>query len=166
MRRIALGLCTIAGVLALAAPANAGSLSRRTGAVIPAPVLSYAAAAGEINVLSFAVGSEKWILRDIAPVTATAPCGTGDGYTTFDPYCPSSGLGGTEISLGDQDDRADLSAVPAPVIIVLGAGRDTVTTGAKDDVVDARDGEVDTITCGAGKDTVLRDPADSVAADC
>ena len=33
-------------------------------------------------------------------------------------------------------------------------------------MIDARDGEADTITCGAGKDTVLRDPVDSVAADC
>jgi hypothetical protein len=34
------------------------------------------------------------------------------------------------------------------------------------DTVDARDGEVDSITCGVGQDRVLADAADVVAADC
>jgi hypothetical protein len=166
MRRAFVAVGSVALLLGLASPAMAGSLSRRTGAVIPGPVLAYAAAAGEANAVTFATTSDTWIIRDQAPVTASPPCGTGDGYTTFDPYCPSEGLSGLEIALGDLDDSADLSGVPAPVVIVLGAGRDTVTTGAKDDAIDARDGEVDTITCGAGTDTVLRDPVDKLAADC
>ena len=34
------------------------------------------------------------------------------------------------------------------------------------DTIDARDGEVDSVTCGAGTDTVLADPQDVVAPDC
>jgi hypothetical protein len=34
------------------------------------------------------------------------------------------------------------------------------------DVVQARDGEIDSITCGAGTDRVLADPTDTVAPDC
>jgi Ca2+-binding RTX toxin-like protein len=34
------------------------------------------------------------------------------------------------------------------------------------DTIDARDGERDSVTCGAGADTVKADPADAVAPDC
>jgi RTX calcium-binding nonapeptide repeat (4 copies) len=34
------------------------------------------------------------------------------------------------------------------------------------DTIEARDGEVDSITCGAGTDTVIADPQDIVARDC
>jgi Ca2+-binding RTX toxin-like protein len=34
------------------------------------------------------------------------------------------------------------------------------------DVVDARDGEADSVTCGAGEDRVVADAADTVAGDC
>ena len=34
------------------------------------------------------------------------------------------------------------------------------------DKIDARDGEVDSVTCGVGEDTVEADPGDTVAADC
>jgi hypothetical protein len=166
MRRVAIALGSLSLLLALASPAMAGNLSRRTGAVIPGPVVAYAAAAGEANALTFATTADTWIVRDQAPVTANPPCGTGDGYTTFDPFCPSDGLSGMEVALGDGDDSADLSGVPAPMVVVLGAGRDTITTGAKDDAIDARDGEVDTVTCGAGADTVLRDAVDKLAGDC
>jgi Ca2+-binding RTX toxin-like protein len=60
-----------------------------------------------------------------------------------------------------------------------GAGRDTVNADTAtacnffecrppygNDTVDARDGEVDQITCGVGEDRVLADAADVVAADC
>jgi Ca2+-binding RTX toxin-like protein len=65
--------------------------------------------------------------------------------------------------------------------IVAGPGRDTVssdqvspdcsvfkscTSPTGDDTVDLRDGEADTLTCGAGNDTVQADPFDNVAGDC
>jgi hypothetical protein len=65
--------------------------------------------------------------------------------------------------------------------ITGGPGRDTIAadvTGTQcgvlqsctlpngDDVVDARDGEADTVSCGVGTDRVVADTADVVAADC
>jgi hypothetical protein len=63
--------------------------------------------------------------------------------------------------------------------IVPGTGRDTVNADTAtacnffecrppygNDTVDARDGEVDQITCGIGQDRVLVDAADVVAPDC
>jgi Tol biopolymer transport system component len=50
--------------------------------------------------------------------------------------------------------------------IASGDGRDTITAGAGADSVDARDGEPDLISCGAGRDTVRADKSDRVAADC
>ncbi|HWK28339.1 MAG TPA: calcium-binding protein [Solirubrobacter sp.] len=60
-----------------------------------------------------------------------------------------------------------------------GPGRDTVNADAVaacnflecrpaygNDTIDARDGEVDTITCGVGQDKVLADTIDVVAPDC
>jgi len=43
---------------------------------------------------------------------------------------------------------------------------DTVAGDAGDDVIVARDGEVDRIACGDGVDSVVADPQDAVAADC
>ena len=52
------------------------------------------------------------------------------------------------------------------------SGRDRLSGGAGHDRIDARDSKnadrrrIDTITCGAGRDTVLADPRDRVARDC
>ena len=45
-------------------------------------------------------------------------------------------------------------------------GRDYIDGGAGADTIKARDGEVDTILCGAGTDEVEADANDTVAADC
>ena len=50
--------------------------------------------------------------------------------------------------------------------IASGDGRDAITAGGGADSVDARDGEADVIDCGAGKDTVVADRTDRVAANC
>lgn len=63
--------------------------------------------------------------------------------------------------------------------IVPGPGRDAVNADTSaacnffecrpphgNDTIDARDGEVDSISCGVGQDTVLADAVDIVAADC
>ena len=47
-----------------------------------------------------------------------------------------------------------------------GAGRDAIYAGAGDDVVHARDGMVDRVFCGTGKDAVVVDPSDRVGRDC
>ncbi len=50
--------------------------------------------------------------------------------------------------------------------IVGGAGRDRLDGGAGPDVVQARDGERDRITCGLGRDEVRADVIDRIAGDC
>jgi hypothetical protein len=45
-------------------------------------------------------------------------------------------------------------------------GRDTISGGAGNDRINARDGSRDRVTCGTGRDSVLADRVDSVAADC
>ena len=47
-----------------------------------------------------------------------------------------------------------------------GAGKDQIGGGAGDDAVSARDQERDTISCGAGFDTVTGDRADLISPDC
>lgn len=86
----------------------------------------------------------------------------------------------------DYDDRIEGGAGADTIIggygndtIVPGPGRDAVNADAVgacnffecrpaygNDTVDARDGEVDSVTCGVGQDTVLADPDDVVAPDC
>lgn len=86
----------------------------------------------------------------------------------------------------DYDDRIEGGAGDDVIVggygndtIIPGPGRDTVNADTAtacnffecrppqgNDAIDARDGEVDTITCGVGEDQVLADPVDVVAADC
>jgi hypothetical protein len=54
----------------------------------------------------------------------------------------------------------DLNGGPLADTIDGGPGTDAIAGGAGDDEIDARDGEVDTIDCGAGDDPVLADPVD------
>lgn len=86
----------------------------------------------------------------------------------------------------DYDDRIEGGAGDDTIVggygndtIVPGPGRDTVNADTAtacnffecrppqgNDAIDARDGEVDSITCGVGEDQVLADPIDVVAPDC
>ncbi|MDX6732905.1 MAG: hypothetical protein QOC54_2853, partial [Baekduia sp.] len=50
--------------------------------------------------------------------------------------------------------------------IAGGSGNDTIIGGNGNDAISARDGEVDTIRCGAGRDRVTADAGDRVAGDC
>jgi Ca2+-binding RTX toxin-like protein len=47
-----------------------------------------------------------------------------------------------------------------------GPGGDTLLGGAGPDIISARDGTVDTIVCGQGRDRVIADFGDQVAGDC
>jgi Ca2+-binding RTX toxin-like protein len=110
--------------------------------------------------------------------------------TTFQTNMPVTmrGLGGAdELRTGDGPDSVDggagddlIDAHFGDDTIVPGPGRDRVfadTQGGDcgpiwcklpygNDTVDAVDGEIDSITCGAGSDRVAADPADVVAPDC
>jgi Ca2+-binding RTX toxin-like protein len=103
------------------------------------------------------------------PITVRAAGGndtihSGDGADVVD-----GGAGDDQIDAGFGDD-----------VITPGPGRDTVFADRKggdcgpiwckypygNDTIDARDGEVDSITCGFGDDTVKADAADVVDPDC
>jgi len=124
-----------------------------------------------------------------APATLTGSDGP-DEFTTFNTDAGSTynGRGGDDKITGfDLDDTID--GGPGNDTIAGGYGHDTITGGPGRDTinadnsgaicgytqcrnpygndhVDARDGEVDTITCGVGEDVVEADPVDTVAADC
>lgn len=63
--------------------------------------------------------------------------------------CLAGGPGDDRLSGGAGADRLD-----------GGRGRDELSGGAGDDVIDARDGRAETVSCGAGKDTVRADKRD------
>jgi Ca2+-binding RTX toxin-like protein len=103
------------------------------------------------------------------PITVHAAGGNdtihaGDGADTVD-----GGAGDDQIDAGFGDD-----------VITPGPGRDTIFADRKggdcgplwckypygNDTVDARDGEVDSVTCGFGDDTVKADANDVIDADC
>lgn len=101
-----------------------------------------------------------------------------------------SGAGGDDLlrgsdSTGDTLDGGagadDLAGGFGDDTLTGGPGRDTIAgdrplrcnevscdvgAGNGNDTINARDGEVDSITCGFGTDTVIADRADVVAADC
>ena len=99
----------------------------------------------------------------------------------------SGGGGNDDLHAGDGDDQLDggtgddhLDGGFGDDVIVGGPGRDVIfgdRAGGDcgplwckypygNDTIDARDGEVDSITCGAGTDTVYADAVDVVAPDC
>ncbi len=98
------------------------------------------------------------------------------------------GRGGDDVlRAGDGPDHLDGGAGNDSVdggfgddVLIGGPGRDTISGDLAggdcgplwckypygNDTIEARDGEVDSITCGAGTDTVNADPQDIVAPDC
>jgi Ca2+-binding RTX toxin-like protein len=115
-------------------------------------------------------GPDEIVLRQVGSANTLSGAGGddhlrgGDGADELD-----GGPGADVLDGGYGDDR-----------IVGGPGRDAIhadQSGADcgpvycklpygNDVVDARDGDVDTIDCGFGADRVVADAADVVAADC
>jgi Ca2+-binding RTX toxin-like protein len=109
--------------------------------------------------------------RRSAPVTVTLGTGPGDdgeagendtiaadvegvfGGSAADKLVGAMG-GGFLFGNGGNDDLSDPG------------GADTLNAGAGDDAVDSVDGAIDTVACGAGKDTATADANDLVAADC
>jgi Ca2+-binding RTX toxin-like protein len=115
-------------------------------------------------------GADELLLRQVgAPSELTGGGGDdhlrgGDGADRID-----GGSGADRIEGGYGDDT-----------IVAGPGRDIVDADASggdcgplwcklpygNDTIDVRDGEVDSVTCGAGTDRVTADTVDTVAPDC
>jgi Ca2+-binding RTX toxin-like protein len=103
------------------------------------------------------------------------------------PSTMNGGGGDDRLRSGDGEDRLDGGAGNDNVdggfgddLLVGGPGRDTISGDLAggdcgplwckypygNDTIQARDGEVDSITCGAGTDSVSADPQDVVARDC
>ena len=99
----------------------------------------------------------------------------------------NGGGGDDRLRSGDGEDHLDGGAGNDNVdggfgddVLVGGPGRDTISGDLAggdcgplwckypygNDTIQARDGEVDSITCGAGTDSVSADPQDVVAPDC
>ena len=87
------------------------------------------------------------VLTDVEDVTANAD-GTGTAAVT--------GSAGNNVITVDS----------GVAVITGGPGADTMVGGPLDDMIDARDGYGDRIFCGAGNDTALVDPLDTVSQSC
>lgn len=75
------------------------------------------------------------------------------------------GGGGADTLLGDARANA-LTGGEGADHLEGGEGVDTLVGDAGDDTIVSRDGVADAVSCGAGADTVIADPADTIAADC
>jgi Ca2+-binding RTX toxin-like protein len=69
---------------------------------------------------------------------------------------------GDDVLVGNQAENR-LSGNDGADEVTGGSGYDYIIGGAGDDRLDGADGEADRFDCGAGTDSVLRDPVDSVA---
>jgi hypothetical protein len=98
-------------------------------------------------------GREQLVVRDSgARLAAGAGCEAVDSHTVV---CTTD-VTRMQVLLGNRTDRAVLNAaVPA-----------SVNGGQAKDVIDTRNGVVDQVSCGQGKDTVAADADDVVAGDC
>jgi hypothetical protein len=175
-------IVVLAVLLALPASAGASTLS------IVEDELRFAADAGEINSISFALQLQLgYTLQDAggAPMTQVAPCTPwAVGYGTGG-ICPPDNVERVSAVLGDGPDSwGSPGLVPVPLrlfagagndqlmgsrfgdTLVGGAGEDEIEAGDGDDAIDVLDGQRDVVHCGAGNDTVTRDAHDVLDADC
>jgi hypothetical protein len=117
-------------------------------------------------------GEQVHLQEEIAGVvissseTMSSPdCLGGGGAPVFCDLAPS-----IVVNLFSGDDTLTLqpgSAFGATAMTVNpGPGVDSVTTGGAADTTNARDGAIDTISCGAGADTAIVDANDAVSSDC
>jgi hypothetical protein len=97
---------------------------------------------------------------------------TGNGRRVV---CAATGVNRIVAVLADGNDRLDWSAVAIPTSFyggngndsaVGGSGVDSFDGGAGDDSLAARDGNAESLHCGAGADRGSADADDTLAADC
>jgi hypothetical protein len=124
--------------------------------------------------------ANSWILQAFCPRADVArirlDLGEREDVSTLAvdvPAAVSGGDGADRIATGapgDQlaGDRGNdrLAAGPGRDLLDGGPGSDRLDGGADDDELRVRDGEPDTVACGAGTDRVDGDQLDEVAADC
>ena len=146
-RRIAIAL----GVLAafLAAPATA---SADPPTYVRDGVLIYTSGPGKADSVRLHRAFNGWLR-----LTVDGPVGQGCAHGAGSAFCD----GVTSASLSTLDGDDDISVEAAlPTTIDAGPGEDVVTAGPADDTIEARDGSIDRIDCGAGADTAYADPGD------
>jgi Ca2+-binding RTX toxin-like protein len=140
----------------------------------------YTAANGELNDLRISASSSTYTLDDAGAHVDAGPGCNASGNTGT---CPSAGIRGITVSLGDGADSVrNETATPStlsggdgndslvggsgPDILRGNKGIDTQSGGAGDDFIDSRGDKGDIIQCGDGNDTVMADATDTVASDC
>jgi Ca2+-binding RTX toxin-like protein len=140
----------------------------------------YTAAPGEVNNLTISLADPHYTLVDQGAVVTAQPACT---LFASAGLCPVAGIIGFTVSAGDgADSLTNTTSVPSTLsggdgndslaggsgndILRGNKGVDTHSGGPGDDYLDARGDRGDIVTCGDGNDTVLGDPADSIAADC
>jgi Ca2+-binding RTX toxin-like protein len=92
--------------------------------------------------------------------------GEGDDIATDVENVTASAAADGTVSLAGSAGPNQLVVTQGKGTIVGGAGADVLEGGPQDDVVDARDGTADVVTCGGGSDTVLADTVDTVSPTC
>ncbi|MFF7971642.1 hypothetical protein [Streptomyces sp. NPDC007905] len=161
----AAGPAVVAGLLvtSFATPAAAqtpGSVALRHGGSV---VLS--AGIGVQNHVTASVSGGRLILTDLAGIAAGPGCSQ---VSTTSADCGNADtVSRLTVSLGDQNDSAQINAA-VNTSVYAGSGADTVATGGGSDTVFVSDGVSgnDTVTCGDGSDTVFGDPGDHIATNC
>jgi len=159
---------TLAASLFSAAPALAGTFTIDHGAGL----VAYQAGTGEANDVALNAGQTMVRMQDdgVAAVgfneLGSSPvCSQMSGPNKY--KCPLDGLTRAAIALGDGPDRFAGAATSFDTVVLAGTGAKDVTTGSGADQIFVRNGAPDNVTCGAGTDYVLADPAgDVISADC
>src|SRR5262249_19218859 len=100
-------------------------------------VLGYTAGTGDVNALSVSFSLGNYTIHDtgtpaiqLSAAATAALCANVDSITVT---CPRSAITSWNVSLLDQNDTANLSAVIEPTTIRGGTGNDTLTGGANSD---------------------------------
>jgi Ca2+-binding RTX toxin-like protein len=109
-----------------------------------------------------APGEEDNVHADVENVTG----GHGDDRITGSAFANVFKGGDGNDALVGIEDADRLEGGPGNDTIDAGPGVDTILGSAGQDVIEARDGEGDTIFCGADPDIVRADPIDLVDTDC
>jgi Ca2+-binding RTX toxin-like protein len=140
-------------LLLLASPSVAATLDLSVG------VLSYTAATGAVNSLTVSLSAGNYTIDDpgeamisLGAVAVGAGCIPLDANTV---RCPRGAIASWDVSLGDQNDSANLSAVLEPATIRGGQGSDTLVGGAGPDTfIWAPGDQSDVLDGGPGVDAL------------
>ncbi|MEA2444047.1 MAG: hypothetical protein QOJ12_1339 [Thermoleophilales bacterium] len=165
-RHVVAGLVAVA---ALVVPAQAGAA---TVGVI-GDTLAIAGGSESSNLAVTRSGPSLVVTDSALTVSGGDRCSpAGNGKRVV---CSATGVNRIVAVLLDGNDKLDWSAVSVPTSFYGGNGNDTAVggtgtdnfdLGAGDDSITARDGNAESLNCGAGADRGSADANDTLAADC